>query len=189
MKVRFSINKISPYGKIFKDDIVLVKKAGACGRNIYRLKAIRFYSALNVNKLKEIENLYAVGICSNVDALFWKNRENSKFATLIEISAVTEVNPFIINKSDRTAWSIVQNKLLSLFDNHSIMIQIENSIILIGMTCSGPPLPTNFGLTVQKASFGGYLFDYATKNNLDTKKENLQIVGQGFIDNDYKKSF
>lgn len=115
---RFSINKISPYGKIFAGDIILVKKGGGPVVAIFIAGAIKFFSGLNINKLKVIENQYSEKICSEADPLFWKNRENSKFATLIEVSLVKEVNPFIINKSDRTAWSIVQNKLLSLFDNH-----------------------------------------------------------------------
>jgi hypothetical protein len=115
---RFSINKISPYGKIFTDDLVLVKKGGGPVVALFTAGTIKFFSGLNINKLKTIENQYSDKICSDADPLFWKNRENSKFATLIEVNMVKEVNPFIINKSDRTAWSIVQNKLLSLFDNH-----------------------------------------------------------------------
>lgn len=115
---RFSINKISPYGRIFKGDIVLVKKGGGPVVAVFLAGDIRFFSGLNINKLKIIEGDYSEAICSEVDPLFWKNRENTKFATLIEVSRVKEISPFLINKSDRTAWSIVQNKLLSLFDNH-----------------------------------------------------------------------
>lgn len=115
---RFSINKISPYGKIFAGDIVLVKKGGGPVVAIFIAGEIKFFSGLNVNKLKTIETEYSNLICSDVDPLFWKNRENSKFATLIEVRLVKEITPFLINKSDRTAWSIVQNNLLSLFDDH-----------------------------------------------------------------------
>ena len=115
---RFSINKISPYGRIFKGDLVLVKKGGGPVVALFIAGDVNFFSGLNVNKLKAIEDQYSERICSGVDPLFWKNRENSKFATLIEVGLVKEINPFIVNKSDRTAWSIVQNKLLSLFDHH-----------------------------------------------------------------------
>lgn len=115
---RFSINKISPYGKIFKDDIVLVKKGGGPVVALFVAGDIQFISGLNINKLKIVEALYSERICSEVDPLFWKNRENSKFATLIEVNLVKEIDPFFINKSDRTAWSVVQNRLLSLFDSH-----------------------------------------------------------------------
>jgi hypothetical protein len=115
---RFSINKISPYGRIFNGDVVLVKKGGGPVVALFIAGDIKFFSGLNINKLKIIEDEYSKLICSDVDPLFWRNRENSKFATLIKVKTVKEVTPFIINKSDRTAWSVVQNKLLSLFDNH-----------------------------------------------------------------------
>lgn len=115
---RFSINKISPYGKIHKGDVVLVKRGGGPVVGIFLAGEVVCFSGLNVKKLKAIEDQYSEAICSSVDPLFWKSRENSKFASLIKVSLVKEVNPFIINKSDRTAWSTVQNRLLSLFDNH-----------------------------------------------------------------------
>jgi len=114
---RFSINRISPYGKIFAGDIVLVKKGGGPVVAIFVAGKVKFFSGLNVPKLKVVEEQYADLICSKVDPEFWHIRENSKFGTLIEVGLVKEIGPVTINKSDRTAWSIVQNKVLSLFDN------------------------------------------------------------------------
>ena len=114
---RFSINKISPYGRISKGDIVLVKKGGGPVVAMFIAGDVKFFSGLNVPKLKLVEQQYAELICSNVDPLFWQARENSKFGTLIEVGLVRAIGPVIINKSDRTAWSIVQNKLISLFDS------------------------------------------------------------------------
>ena len=113
---RFSVNKISPYGKVHEGDLVLVKKGGGPVVALFKAGRVRFYSKLNVSKLKTIENEFAKNICSTNDPDFWKNRENSKFATLVEVSAVKQVEPFAVGKSDRTAWSIVQNKVNSLFD-------------------------------------------------------------------------
>jgi len=69
------------------------------------------------------------------------------------------------------------------------MTEISNSIIFIGMTCSGKSTIANELSQVipfKKASFGGYLFNYAKKNNLDIKKDSLQVIGQNFIETDYK---
>jgi ASC-1-like (ASCH) protein len=114
---RFSINRISPYGKIFKGDLVLVKRAGGSVLGIFIAGDIRFYSKLNKVKLNEIENKFKRQICSEVNPQFWENRKDSRFATLIDITRFKKIEPFNINKSDRTAWSIVQNRLISLFDN------------------------------------------------------------------------
>lgn len=70
------------------------------------------------------------------------------------------------------------------------MNAIQNSIIFIGMTCSGKStLATELSnvISFKKASFGGYLFSYAKENGIDTKKDSLQIIGQNFIENDYKQ--
>lgn len=113
---RFSVNKISPYGKIHEGDLVLVKKGGGPVVALFKAGKIRFYSKLNLSKLNLIESEFASKICSTADPEFWRNRENSQFATLVEVSIVKQVEPFIVGKSDRTAWSIVQNKVNSLFD-------------------------------------------------------------------------
>lgn len=69
------------------------------------------------------------------------------------------------------------------------MIKIDYSIVFIGMTCSGKSTLANELTKVipfRKASFGGYLFNYAQEKGIDTKKDNLQVIGQNFIDTDYK---
>ncbi|MDA9554652.1 ASCH domain-containing protein [Pelobium sp.] len=114
---RFSVNKISPYGRIFNGDLVLVKKAGGSIVGMFIAGDVKFHSRLNVSKLKDLESKYGKQICTEVNPDFWVNRKESKFATLIDITRFKEIKPFTINKSDRTAWSIVQNRLLSLFDN------------------------------------------------------------------------
>jgi shikimate kinase len=70
-----------------------------------------------------------------------------------------------------------------------MMISIANSIIFIGMTCSGKSTLANELSKVipfKKASFGGYLFNYAQQHNLDSRKDSLQVIGQDFIETDYK---
>ncbi|MBB5624109.1 hypothetical protein HDE69_005206 [Pedobacter cryoconitis] len=114
---RFSINRISPYGRIFKGDIVLVKRAGGPIVGMFLAGEIKFYSRLNSKKLKEIESSFGEQICTYINPNFWVTRATSKFATLILIDRFIEIEPFTINKSDRMAWSIVQNRLLSLFDS------------------------------------------------------------------------
>jgi len=114
---RFSINRISPFGRIYKGDLVLLKKAGGPIVGMFICGDVLFFSKLNKQTLKNLENIFAKQICSYVDEDFWESRINCKYATLINIEKVRGTFPIQISKSDRTAWSIVQSKFISLFDN------------------------------------------------------------------------
>jgi hypothetical protein len=106
---RFSINLISPYMKISKGDIVILKASGGPVTGVFLAGEILFFSALNKSKLKEMESLYANQICSKYDPDFWINRQNTNYATLIYIKNLRALDPFRIEKKDRTAWSVLRS--------------------------------------------------------------------------------
>lgn len=112
---RFSINRVSPFGRVNKGDIVVIKKAGGLVVGFFLVDMVEYTYNMNVRKLKIIEQEYGDKICSTVDPDFWKLRENSKYVTLIGVNKVIEVEPFNIEKSDRIAWVVIKEKALSLF--------------------------------------------------------------------------
>jgi len=105
---RFSINKISPYLKVAKGDIVILKISGGLVTGAFVAGEVKFFHIDNKDTLHEIETLYGQLICSSYDALFWDKRQKSKYATLIEVKKVIKLQPFKTHKKDRTAWTILR---------------------------------------------------------------------------------
>lgn len=105
---RFSINNVTPYRKIFKNDIVLVKKAGGPITGAFFVKNVHYYSNLNPKKISELEQLYGQAACWNIDPQYLEGKTTSKFLTIIEVGLVQKIKAIEVGKSDRTAWSIIR---------------------------------------------------------------------------------
>ncbi|HMG15486.1 MAG TPA: hypothetical protein VK590_08575, partial [Saprospiraceae bacterium] len=105
---RFSINKISPFEKVRKGDVVLLKESGSFVTGVFVAGEVKFYHNVNVKILSEIENKYGTDICSHYDSHFWENRAKANYISLIEVKKVKRLVPFKSEKSDRTGWSILR---------------------------------------------------------------------------------
>lgn len=101
---RFSKNKIAPYNRINKDDIVLIKKSGGNIIGYLNIKDILFFD-LSVTSISSLKEKYAEYLC--VDEAFWKQKNESNYATLIIIEKVTKLKPFKINKKGMQTWIVL----------------------------------------------------------------------------------
>lgn len=98
---RFSKNKIAPYEKITKDDIVFVKKSGGNVIAYFTIKEVLFFD-LKETPIEQIKEKYNKDLC--LDDTFWENKKECKFATLIFIDQLIKVKPFSINKKGMQTW-------------------------------------------------------------------------------------
>jgi ASC-1-like (ASCH) protein len=110
---RFSINKISPFGKIKKGDVVIIKETGGPISGIFVAGVVKYFYKLNKSVIKQIENEYGRLLCSAYDKNFWKMRDSANYASLIEVKKIKRLSPFKIDKKDRTGWSILREGLSS----------------------------------------------------------------------------
>ena len=101
---RFSKNKISPYNRITRDDIVIIKKSGGEVLGYFTIKKITFYD-LTVTDILSIKDKYEKELC--VAEEFWGLKKNSQYATLIEIDSIVKLEPFKINKKGMQTWIIL----------------------------------------------------------------------------------
>lgn len=92
---RFSKKKIVPYGKITKDDIVLIKKSGGKVEGYFTIKEVLFFD-LGKIKIEEIKKKYAKDLC--VTEEFWDLKKDSCYATLLFIDELVKIEPFRIHK-------------------------------------------------------------------------------------------
>ena len=102
---RFSKNKIAPYNKIDKTDIIFIKKSGGSIIGYLTIKDIMFFD-LNTISISSIKEQYEEYLC--VDDSFWEQKKDSHYATLIIIDKVTKIKPFKINKKGMQTWIILK---------------------------------------------------------------------------------
>lgn len=102
---RFSKNKIVPYNKITKDDVVFIKKSGGNILGYLTIKEILFFD-LNITSIFDIRKKYAKELC--VDESFWEQKKDSNYATLIIIDSIVKLQPFKINKKGMQTWLILK---------------------------------------------------------------------------------
>lgn len=98
---RFSKNKLAPYEKITKDDIVIVKKSGGNIVAYFTIKEVLFYD-LHDYPIADIKAKYNKELC--VEDTFWENKKESRYATLIKIDKLVKLNPFSIHKKGMQTW-------------------------------------------------------------------------------------
>jgi hypothetical protein len=108
MESRFSMNKISPFGKVKKGDVIILKESGGLVTGAFVAGEVMFFQNINNIVLEEIEFNYGKAICSSHDKDFWKNRDKAKYGSLIEVKKIKKLPPFKSEKKDRSGWSVLR---------------------------------------------------------------------------------
>lgn len=103
---RFSKHKIAPYYQIKKEDIVLIKKSSGPVIGYFTIKDILFFDLKEVS-IEEIRRKYQKELC--VSNEFWKEKQNSNYATLIFIDKITCFEPINVHKKGMQSWIVIQN--------------------------------------------------------------------------------
>lgn len=113
---RFSINRVGPFAKISKGDIVLMKKSGGPVLAYFIAGDIEYISNVTPKKIKEIEKNYGEQIGTRYDPAFWEERKKANYITLISVKKIKRIPSFISEKKDRTAWVVLRQKENELFE-------------------------------------------------------------------------
>lgn len=101
---RFSKNRIAPFNKISRDDIVIIKKSSGNIVGYFTIKDVLFFDNCS-NKIKYIKESFGKELC--VDDIFWINKKDSNYATLIIIDKIFKIKPFHINKKGMQTWIVL----------------------------------------------------------------------------------
>jgi ASC-1-like (ASCH) protein len=96
---RFSLHKIAPYQKVQPGDIVFLKAGPIVG--CFRVGWCRYFDLTKVH-IEHIATTYGEAICA--DKVFWQQKADKHYATLLGISEVRRLTPLKISKFDRRAW-------------------------------------------------------------------------------------
>lgn len=101
---RFSQNKIAPYKRIDKDDIVFIKKSSGPILGYLTIKEVLFFDLREIS-IDSIRLKYEDYLC--VDEGFWQEKKKSNYVTLILIDEIKRVKPFKINKKGMQTWIVL----------------------------------------------------------------------------------
>lgn len=99
---RFGIHRIAPFERVSAGDFILLKKSGGPVVGI-AIAGDATYFHLDPATLDDIRSRFAVRIYAENDE-FWEERAGKRFATLIEIDAVSKIETLEIDKRDRRGW-------------------------------------------------------------------------------------
>ena len=100
---RFSQKKIKPYGNVFTNDIVVLKKSGGAICGIFNVSDVLSYEFSSENEILNIKDKYNDKI--KADESFWNIKSDSKYATLMFVSKVFKLDKSIsVSFKNRQSW-------------------------------------------------------------------------------------
>ena len=99
---RFAVTRRPPYKCIDADDYILLKRSGGPVIGLALAKATHFYQ-LSPTVLAELRRNFSRQLFAQ-DDLFWLQRADKHYATLIELDEAAEIAPFLVDKRDRQGW-------------------------------------------------------------------------------------
>jgi hypothetical protein len=101
---RFSKNAVAPFGRVSAGELVLLKGAGGPVVGCFLAKDAEFIR-LNAVELTRFKKHYSEALCA--DDVFWEERRDKRYATLIGVQGVRRLSPARVVKSDRRGWVVL----------------------------------------------------------------------------------
>jgi ASC-1-like (ASCH) protein len=103
---RFSVDRRSPYNRVKKGEIILLKKTGGPIVGIGQVADVHTYEEIDAGKLQTIREKFGQQLGID-DPTFWENQQKASFATLIGLTHVRPIEKIAIVKRDRRAWVVL----------------------------------------------------------------------------------
>lgn len=119
---RFSKNRMSPFQKINKGDIIILKKSGGGYVAAFEAGEVRFFEPEDEKDIEEIRREYNDRLCIAND--FWELKSDSRFVTLIDVTNLCVFKEFQMNEPNRKSWidfTDDERNQVSIFDRPSII--------------------------------------------------------------------
>ena len=101
---RWSVKKVSPFGKVNVGDTILLKETGKDVTATARVKVVRYY-VLTPSIADMIKEKYGKEI--GVDKFKnWEDCGNKKFCTLIWLESVRKIDAMKVKRSNGSGWIV-----------------------------------------------------------------------------------
>jgi len=102
---RFSIHRRPPFGCVHSGDLVLIKASGGPVVAMAEVSNVWYYQ-LDARAWDLIRNRFGQQLCVE-DPGFWKSKESSCFATLMQFARIDKLEPLNCSKRDRRGWVVL----------------------------------------------------------------------------------
>lgn len=103
---RFSAMRCAPYERVMKGDVLLLKASGGPVVGLCLVGHVWFYQ-LDPASWRDIRSTFTDELCAQ-DPEFWRAREHTSFATLMEVEQAACITPVFWKKRDRRGWVVLQ---------------------------------------------------------------------------------
>lgn len=106
---RFSTRRVAPYEKIAEGDIVLIKASGGPIKALSQVGKVWFYK-MGRDSWAKLKEKYAEALCA-MDPVFWEERREATYATLLQLRVIKTIEPVFIKKRDRRSWAVLRSTI------------------------------------------------------------------------------
>lgn len=178
---RFSKKKVSPFERVERKDIIILKKSGGGIEGVFEAGEVCFFEQLDSQGVLELKKSYNSKICG--DEEFWQKKLVSKYATLIEVKSLFLCEQIKVTGKNRQSWLSLDN----------ILTRNKQVIILSGKVESGKTyLSKKIAqyLSCERYSISDYLKDAANKGGYkyisrqilqEIEKEQIELGWELFV--------
>ena len=97
-----------PFSCVEKGDLIYFKQSSGPVRAIAKADKIMQYKDLTPSTISSLKTKYNRGICGAVD--YWQMKKDSRYAVLIWLKDVCEIDPIKIEKTNQQAWIVLNDK-------------------------------------------------------------------------------
>jgi ASC-1-like (ASCH) protein len=104
---RFSKNKIAPYEKVAKGDLVILKRSGGEVVGSCVVHKVVFVEIKNKKIFIELKKKYSRSICADADSHFWSQRTSARYASFIWLGKVIQ-EKITVHSSGRSGWRVLK---------------------------------------------------------------------------------
>ena len=110
---RWSMNKCAPYKKVAVGDELLIKQMGKPVTLTAKVSNVMFFE-LTPKLVDELRVKYGkqIGTDKKED---WESALNKKYATLVWLKDVKEVDEIIVKRSNGAGWIVCENEQLAIY--------------------------------------------------------------------------
>lgn len=123
IETRFSKNRITPYNKVKKDELVYLKESGGDILAVFKIGKVLFFKDLTGDKILEIKNKYNKFI--NAPDSYFAYKKDCEYGTLIFITNPKPITPITIFKKNRLAFLTVNSIINDLYIINSKKAKIK----------------------------------------------------------------